>query len=375
MKRLGEILLDWGVIAVAELHTGLEACQRTGGRLGTQLLKFGFVDEYSLVEALSEQYGVPSVTERVLRRAPLEIRRTLPPGVCRRLQAVPFGRSGDELRVALANPRDPAAIEEIAEITGVKIEPHVATESAIITTISELDEDLVEVVVAGDAAPASTPVPTLEWEQLWAPPQLHPSRLLRVRRRLRSRPAGGPAVATFPGLAPIVQGVGAVADHDLDEVAFREGLGLVRHRDEVAVLLLRFAAHYLARIGLFAVHRGVAVGWMARGHGVAVDDVQSFAVSLDRQSLFFDLNEASDRYLGPMPPGVNNDALAAVLGDPRPVSILGLAIRIKERTVAFLVGDNPGEATLAVPVEELAAACRRAGAALEILIIRHKILS
>ena len=113
MKRLGEILLDWGVLAVAELHTALEACRRSGGRLGTQLLRFGFVDERSLLDALSEQNGVPSVTSRVLGRAPIEIRGLLAPKVARRLQAVPFGKSATALRVAMTNPGDRAKIEEM----------------------------------------------------------------------------------------------------------------------------------------------------------------------------------------------------------------------------------------------------------------------
>ena len=69
MRRLGELLLEKGAIAIAELHTALEACHRTGGRLGTQLLRFGFVDERALLEALSEQHGVPSVPESVLLKA------------------------------------------------------------------------------------------------------------------------------------------------------------------------------------------------------------------------------------------------------------------------------------------------------------------
>ncbi len=71
MRRLGEILLDKGALALSELHTGLEACRRTGGRLGTQLLRFGFVDERALLAALSEQYGVPSAAAEVISRAPL----------------------------------------------------------------------------------------------------------------------------------------------------------------------------------------------------------------------------------------------------------------------------------------------------------------
>jgi hypothetical protein len=66
MRRLGEILIEHGAIAVAELHTGLEACHHSGGRLGTQLLKFGFVDEHALLEALSEQLEVPWVSSSIL---------------------------------------------------------------------------------------------------------------------------------------------------------------------------------------------------------------------------------------------------------------------------------------------------------------------
>ena len=51
MKRLGELLLERGAIDVNELHTGLEASSRLGGRLGTQLLRFGFVSEKDLLRA------------------------------------------------------------------------------------------------------------------------------------------------------------------------------------------------------------------------------------------------------------------------------------------------------------------------------------
>ncbi len=375
MKRLGEILLDWGVIAVSELHTGLEACRRSGGRLGTQLLKFGFVDENSLLEALSEQYGVPAVSGRVLERAPLEVRSMIPPRVARRLQAVPFARTPEGLRVAMTNPRDPASIEEISEVTGCSIERFVSSESAILAVISESDHDFVEVVTRGEPEPRAEPVmAAFDWEQLWTPPQPQPERLLRITRR-RPAPLDNVLVATFPGLAPVAEEAGREADHEIDEVTFRRRLAEVEHRDEVGRLLLRYAAHYFGRLCLFAVHRGVVVGWMARGHGVAVDDVQSFELPLDRPALFSESLHGSDRYIGPIPIGRDNDALVRVMGEPRPAAVLLLPIRVKDHTVAFLIGDTPGEDTVAVPVEELVAAARKAGAALEVLIIRKKILA
>ena len=63
MQRLGEILIERGVLSLTELHTALETCHRTGGRLGTQLLEFGYVEEGMLLEALSKQLGVPGVVK------------------------------------------------------------------------------------------------------------------------------------------------------------------------------------------------------------------------------------------------------------------------------------------------------------------------
>jgi hypothetical protein len=374
MKRLGEILLDWGVIAVSELHTGLEACHRAGGRLGTQLISFGFVDEHTLLEALSEQYGVPSVTERIVRRAPLEVRKLLPPKVARRMQAIPFNLNRDVIKVAMVNPRDPATIEEISEITASKVEPFVASESSLMELISELDNEIVDVVVQVDPKLPKVRLTPGDWERLWEPPQLEPARLLRVRRR-RQLPDDRPLVATFPGLAPVLDASRGDSDHEIDNETYREQLARVRHRDEVGRLLLRYAGHYFTRLALFAVHKGLVLGWMARGHGVVLDDVQSLSITFEKPSLFADLQSGADHYMGPIPQGAGNDAVAEVLGEPRPSTILMVPIKVKERTVAYMMGDNPGEMTMTVPVEEIAFAVQKAGAAFEILIIRKKILS
>jgi nitroreductase len=374
MKRLGEILIDRGAIAVSELHTGLEACRRSGGRLGTQLLKFGFVTERTLLDALSEQYGVPSVTSRMLAKAPKELRTLLSAALARRLQALPFGRTGSGLRVAMTNPRDPARVEEISQIVGSAVEPYVATENAILAAIAELGREVVADDRASAAAePVSRPS-SVDWEQLWVPPLLEPDRLLRVPHRRPS--AKSPhTVATFPGLSAIVEGESFEPDREVDSDTFRRRVAEVRHRDEVGSLLLRFAANYFGRVCLFAVYRGVVIGWMARGHGVAVDDIQSFSTPLDKPSLFRDLATEADRYIGPIPPGAENDNLVRVMGDPKPAAVLMLPIRVKDHTVAYLLGDNLAEETVAVPADDLVSAVQKAGAAFETLIIRKKIMS
>lgn len=357
------------MLAVSELHTGLEACHRTGGRLGTQLLKFGFVSEHQLLDALSEQTGVKSVPATVLQRARLDVLSLLPAKQASRLQAVPFEASDAALMVAMSNPRDPVAVEEIRDITGQKIQPFVATEVAIAEAIHRMNGES-----AANASSRLGDEPATDWDAMWSPPVVHPNQLLSARPLDPNRSTSHHRVATFPGLTPVDPDAPVEADHELDEVTYRKLLSTADHRDEVGRLMLRYASSYLGRVCLFAVHRGSVVGWMGRGRGVVVDDVQSYSVPIDQETLFHEFRFGSGYHIGPMPDDPENESLVSLIGDPPPLGVLMIPIRIKDRAVAFLLGDNPTEEVVTVPVDEVAAALGAAGLALEILILRKKIL-
>lgn len=366
MKRLGEILIERGVLALSELHTGLEACRRNGGRLGTQLLRFGFVDEPALLRALVEQYGVRAVTSAALRRAPMEVLSLLPPARARRLRAVPFERLPIHLKVAMINPGDAVAVEEISELTGLEALPFVATEAAVLEAIARLES------VSLEAGPAPEPELRGDWDALWHPPRLRPHQLLGARRSRTEQPPVGHEVATFPGLAAVHGEAAIEADHPIDEATLRSQLASVAHRDEVARLTLRYAAGFFTRVCLFAVHRGLVLGWTGRGQGIVVDDLQSYRAPLEAKSLFHGLRSGTGHYLGPIPDDPPNHGLLRVLGDPRPLSVLLLPIRVRDRAVAFVLADNPDEHVVA-PVEQLSSAMAAVGLAIEILILRKKI--
>lgn len=366
MKKLGEILIERGVLALSELHTGLEACRRNGGRLGTQLLRFGFVDEPALLRALTEQYGVRAVASVVLRKAPMEVLSLLPPARARRLRAVPFERLPIHLKVAMINPGDAVAVEEISELTGLEALPFVATEAAVLEVIARLES------VSLEAGPAPVAEVRCDWDALWHPPRARPHQLLGAWRPRTEYPPVGRATATFPGLAPVYGEVAAEADHPIDEATLRSQLASVAHRDEVARLTLRYAAGFFTRACLFVVHRGSVLGWSGSGHGVVVDDLQSYRAPLDEKSLFHGLRSGIGYHLGPIPDDPANLGLLRVLGDPKPLSVLLMPIRVRDRAVAFLLADNPNEHVVA-PVDELSTAIAAVGLAIEVLILRKKI--
>lgn len=370
MKRLGELLLDRGAIDVTELHTALEACQRRGGRLGTQLLRFGFIEERPLLEALADQNGVPFVPESILIKAPMEVMRCVPADVLQRLQALPFERSRDRLRVAMANPRDAAALEELTNRGAAVIEPYVATEAAIAAALEGLGEQELEPLPMLEGDAAQRPIP--EWEQLWQPPQVGPEELLRCLARFEP-PKTTALLATYPDLTPVIDIDGVGFEEVLDEETFVQRLQDARHRDDVADLVVRYAERYLERVCLFSVHKNRVLGWLARGQSVVVDDVRSYNLPLDAFPIFVKVYETGTHFFGAINSEASNLQLIRVLGDPPPRDLFVAPIVVQSRPVAFLVGDNPGHSGAGIPTHELLVAANKAGVAFEILIMKHKI--
>jgi hypothetical protein len=372
MKRLGEILIDRGALAISELHTGLEACHYRGGRLGTQLLKFGFVDEHALLEALSEQLGVPPVTSVVLRRAPDPLRRMIPLDAALRLQAMVFDRRDGVLSVAMTSPRNPAAIEEVISYAGLDIKPHVATEVGIMAALQDLKvEERVEQTPSAPPGFDDGDVSD-QWQMLWTPPALGALDLLHPRTAAARDEI--PMAATFPGLAPVPTSASGETMGPLDDAAFSALLREARHRDEVGGLLLRRISRVVQRCYLLAIHSGKTVGWLAHGPGVVLDDVESFSAASDERSAL-DTIAQGESFYGRLPEGVINQLLIEMLGDPAPEEIAIIPLAIKDRVVAFLVGDAPGSKITREHLDEVAAAAKKAGVALEILVLKKKFLN
>lgn len=128
--RLGEILLKQSLLTLDQLHEALHHQQRRGGRLGTSLIELGFVGEEEIAAVLSKQYDVPSVNlndyevdQDTIRLVPVE--------TAIRYHVLPLKRVGNTLTVAITDPTNLLALDEIKFMTGYRVEPVVAVESSI----------------------------------------------------------------------------------------------------------------------------------------------------------------------------------------------------------------------------------------------------
>jgi hypothetical protein len=373
MKRLGELLIERGAIAVSELHTALEATRRLGGRLGTHLLKYGYVEEKDLLSALAEQFQVSSVNRDALEEAPVDVIGLIDGQAQTRFLAIPFAKDKGRLKVAMANPRDQIALEELATRSGLTIEPYVTSEAIINKALETVVSKAFKNLEGGDIAQVekSKPLETANWEDLWMPTRISQDTLFRVELP-KPRRTSDVLLASFPGLAPMIDTSVMDEQTEIDEETFIARLREVNVRDDVGDLLMRYAAKYLSRLALFSVHKDQVMGWMVHGEAVVLDDVQSFNASLEKQSIFKQMYTTGGHVLGALAIGPVNDQLVAVLGEPKPLEVVGVPLKIKNRPVAFLVGDIPGQSVDDVPVRELLSATDRAGVALEVLILKIK---
>jgi type IV pilus assembly protein PilB len=125
-KQLGQILIELGFITPEQLESALEEHRKTPKSLGRVLIDLGMIKEADLVRALAEQVGLEFVD---LNEFPIDATATvlLPEALSRRYRAIPIGERDGRLLVAMSDPANVYALDDIRTITGREVQPVVAT--------------------------------------------------------------------------------------------------------------------------------------------------------------------------------------------------------------------------------------------------------
>ena len=129
-RRLGEMLLDAGLITREQLEHALDHQRETGKRIGACLIELGLITEEDLADFLSKKHGVPTIN---LRHFEIDdnLLKIVPGELCRRYMLIPVSKSGALLTVAMADPTDLEAITQVEFATNYSVETVVAPETMI----------------------------------------------------------------------------------------------------------------------------------------------------------------------------------------------------------------------------------------------------
>jgi type IV pilus assembly protein PilB len=133
--RIGELLLKEKRITPAQLQEALNYQKTSGGKLGYNLVKLGFVKDEEITQLLSKQYGVPSINLSQFEIDPAIV-KLIPAETAQKYQIIPLSRAGATLTIAMTDPTNVFAMDDIKFMTGYNVEPVVASETAVSDAIT-----------------------------------------------------------------------------------------------------------------------------------------------------------------------------------------------------------------------------------------------
>src|SRR6187402_1673669 len=134
--RIGELLLKEKRITPEQLQEALNYQRHHGGKLGFSLVTLGYVKDDEITALLSKQYGVPSIA---LGQFDVDatVVKLVPAETAQKYQIIPLSRSGATLTIAMTDPTNVFAMDDIKFMTGYNVEPVVASETAVSDAIAQ----------------------------------------------------------------------------------------------------------------------------------------------------------------------------------------------------------------------------------------------
>src|SRR5437762_8891715 len=158
-QRLGDLLVKEKVITSEQLDKAIKMQKENGFRLGSALVKLGFLSDEDVTNFLSRQYGVPAINLSYFE-IDGSVVKLVPYETAKRYQILPLSRVGASLTIAMVDPTNVFAMDDIKFMTGFNIEPVVASEAAIMDGIekaygttqqADLEEVMQSMTDMGDA--------------------------------------------------------------------------------------------------------------------------------------------------------------------------------------------------------------------------------
>lgn len=135
-KRLGDLLIESGLLTQEQLEKALIVQKKTGERLGKVLINLGYVTEESMIEVLEFQLGVPHV-DLANMNVSKAVASAIPASLAERYQVIPIKKNGKKLTIAMVDPTNFYALDDIRMVSGCDVEAVIAAEREIMRAINE----------------------------------------------------------------------------------------------------------------------------------------------------------------------------------------------------------------------------------------------
>src|SRR5436853_1550334 len=146
-RRLGDLLVADGLLTAEQLKKALAEQKGSPEKLGSVLVRLNFVNEDQLIGFLSRQYGVPSLTLAQLDIDP-DVLKLVPAPIARKYEVIPVRKMGNSLALAMADPTNVFALDDISFMTNLQVLPLVASQTSIKKAIDRHYESKTEAIAS-----------------------------------------------------------------------------------------------------------------------------------------------------------------------------------------------------------------------------------
>ncbi len=383
--KLGELLIKKNLLTQAQLEEALQAQVIFGGKLGTVLIEMGLITENILADILAQLLAIPCAKPGQLQNIPDNVIKIISPEMAEKHKVIPVSVTGKKLTLAMAEPRNLQAIDEISFRTGYIVVPILGLEVRLVFALEnyygikrtmryiappkQVREELnqLHVFVTPDG-----PVHATETGEDLAPPG---------SEQIYQKP-DPKVVPQKPAEEVAEEKIEELVDDDLIEELEEEEITLastaqrlvgITDRNDVADAVIAYLAANYARAALFMVVAGQVTGWRSAKIGQPIAGFEQFQLPLSEPSVLKTAVESNSFFLGPVPQSGANLALTTFLGKPAPQSALLLPMSMLGRVVGLIYVDD-ARADLSAAVVDVQKLSTKALMAFEILILHNKIL-
>ena len=369
--KLGELLLKEKMITLEQLDEALKSQVFYGIKLGSSLIEMGYVNELALAKLLSEKLGVPCVGRKELTSIPQELIQKFPRQIIERFHVMPFKLEGKRLCVAMSDPTDFKAIEEIGFATGQRVQTFIAADVHISRAHAKyfnISSGEFRYQQVADQRRKNDEAEVVQKATVTIPTFTETGELLNV-----TIPAEFEGFATLPGDDPAWYDDSLTGEvkYTVDRLSL--DFAAARSRDDVANVFIKYLGQEFTTGALFIVRGTSAVGWRATTAGERISGFTDFSLLLSKPSVVRDVVDSRSFAMGQLISTPENRSIIKVLTVTSETSLLVLPIIMLHKVVAVVMVSADMDA-LGHRLADLQKLVRKASLAFEMLIIQNKIL-
>lgn len=372
--KLGEMLLKEKLITPEQLDEALKCLSIFGIKLGSSLIELGYIDDEQLCRFLSKKLGVPSVPIRVLSKISADVLSLIPSELAGKYRVLPIKVEGKRLALAMADPTDFKAIEEVSFVTGCVVIPHIVPDVRITSALTkyyQIRGDIRYLCIEGEIENKRRLAPPADVikkaEKIDIPMMNEHGDLLNIEIPLEFE-----GFANLPGhIDDFETVVDGVERYTVDTLSLE--FASAKNREQIAAVFIKYLGQEFRVGALFIIRNNMAVGWRGVTSEKRIEGLENLCTLLSKPSVLRDIYETRQFSMGTLIQTPENLELLSVLGVSSTTPLLVLPIVMLNKVVAAVVVSADMDA-LGKRLQELQKIVYKASLAFEMLIIKNKIL-